>query len=211
MSARFAVLVSGSGTNLQALLEAAEQASFEICLVVSNREDAYGLERARQAGIKAVHVPHKGKTRQAFDAELVELLNTHDVDWILLAGFMRILSPVFLDAFPHRVVNIHPSLLPSFPGINAQKQAFDAGVRIAGATVHFVDAGMDTGPIIAQGAVAVHESDDEESLRQRILSVEHRIFPMVMQWLAEDRVSVVNGDVQIDLPAAKNRYLFLAD
>ena len=211
MSARFAVLVSGSGTNLQALLEAAEQASFEICLVVSNREDAYGLERARQAGIKAVHVPHKGKTRQAFDAELVELLNTHDVDWILLAGFMRILSPVFLDAFPHRVVNIHPSLLPSFPGINAQKQAFDAGVRIAGATVHFVDAGMDTGPIIAQGAVAVHESDDEESLRQRILSVEHRIFPMVMQWLAEDRVSVVNGDVRIDLPAAKNRYLFLAD
>lgn len=211
MSARFAVLVSGSGTNLQALLDAAEQAPFEISLVVSNRKDAYGLERARRAGVHAVHIPHKGKSRGAFDAELVEVLKSHGVDWVLLAGFMRILTPVFLDAFPNRVVNIHPSLLPSFPGVNAQKQAFDAGVRIAGATVHFVDAGMDTGPIIAQGAVAVHDTDDEASLRNRILSVEHRVFPMVMQWIAEGRVSVENGKVSVALQPGEQRQVFLAD
>ena len=211
MSARFAVLVSGSGTNLQALLDAADEASFEIALVLSNREDAYGLERARHAGVKAVHIPHKGKSRGTFDAELVEVLNAHRIDWVLLAGFMRILTPVFLDAFPHRVINIHPSLLPSFPGVNAQKQAFDAGVRVAGASVHFVDAGMDTGPIIAQGAVPVRASDDAESLQQRILTIEHRLFPMVMQWAAEGRVCVVDGKAEVDLHSGEQTHFFWTD
>ena len=122
---------------------------------------------------------------------------------------MRILSPVFLDAFPGRVVNIHPSLLPSFPGVNAQQQAFDSGVRVAGATVHFVDAGMDSGAIIAQGAVPVLETDDADALQQRILAVEHQVFPMVMRWAAEGRLSVGDGEARVRLLAGESRHLWV--
>ena len=211
MSTRFAVLVSGSGTNLQALLDAAAGSPFEVAVVVSNREDAFGLERARRAGVKALCIPHKGKSRVAFDAELAEVLKSHQIDWVFLAGFMRILTPVFLEAFPNRVVNIHPSLLPSFPGVNAQLQAFDAGVQVSGATVHFVDAGMDTGPIIAQGVVPVLDTDTAESLRTRILSMEHRLFPMVMQWAAEGRISVHNDKADVTLREGDERLLWLGD
>jgi phosphoribosylglycinamide formyltransferase-1 len=210
MSVRFAVLLSGSGTNLASLIDAAAAptSQAEIAVVLSNKADAYGLQRARDASIPAVHISHRGKERSTFDADVVEALRSFDVEWVLLAGFMRILTPVFLDAFPYRVINIHPGLLPSFPGVRAQKQAFDAGVRIAGATVHFVDAGMDSGPVIAQGAVPVMEGDDAEALQQRILSVEHQLFPMVMHWAAEERLSVIDRHVCVDLKPGEQRYLW---
>ena len=137
----FGVLLSGSGTNLQALLDAAAQPDFpgRPAVVISNRRDAYGLERARQAGVPAVWIPHRGKDREEFDAELVATLRAHAVEWVALAGFMRLVTPTFLDAFPQRVINIHPALLPAFPGVDGQGQAHAYGVRIAGATVHFVD------------------------------------------------------------------------
>jgi len=210
MSTRFAVLLSGSGTNLAALIDAAgaPESQAEIALVVSNKRDAYGLQRAREAGIPTVHIPHTGKERAEFDAELVKTLRSHDVEWVLLAGFMRLLTPVFLDAFTQRVINIHPALLPSFPGVNAQQQAFDAGVRVAGATVHFVELGVDSGPVIAQGAVPVLEEDDAEALQRRILSMEHQIFPMAMHWAAEGRLSVKGRRVTVDLRPGEQRFLW---
>lgn len=210
MSVRFAVLLSGSGTNLASLIDAAAAptSQAEIAVVLSNKADAYGLQRARDASIPVVHISHKGKERSAFDADVVKALHAHNVEWVLLAGFMRILTPVFLDAFPNRVINIHPALLPSFPGVQGQQQAFEAGVRIAGATVHFVDAGMDSGAVIAQGAVPVLDSDDLTSLQQRILSVEHRLFPMVMGWASEGRLSVKEGQACVDLQSGEQRYLW---
>ena len=210
MSTRFAVLLSGSGTNLAALIEAAQApgSQAEIAVVLSNKVDAFGLQRARDADIPAVHISHQGKDRETFDAELVQVLRSHEIDWVLLAGFMRILTPVFLDAFEQRIINIHPALLPSFPGVNGQQQAFDSGVRIAGATVHFVEAGMDSGPVIAQGAVPVLEDDDIESLQKRILAVEHQLFPMVMRWAAEGRLSIKDGRACVKLHADEQRYLW---
>ena len=210
MSVRFAVLLSGSGTNLAALIDAANttESPAEIAVVVSNKAGAYGLQRARDAAIPAVHISHKGKERTEYDAELVQTLRAHNVEWVVLAGFMRILTPVFLDAFPNRVINIHPALLPSFAGVNAQQQAFDAGVRIAGATVHLVDAGVDSGPVISQGAVPVLEGDDPEALQQRILSMEHRLLPMVMHWAAQGRLSVVDKRVSVQLHSGEQRYLW---
>ena len=207
---RFGVLVSGSGTNLQALIDASmtDGHPAEIAVVISNKEEAFGLERARQAGIPAVHIGHKGKERAVFDQELVDTLVAHGVEWVALAGFMRILTPTFLTAFHNRVINIHPALLPSFPGTNGQKQAFAAGVRITGATVHLVDSGTDTGPIVAQGAVPVLEADTEETLQQRILSLEHCLFPMVFRWAAEGRVSVTDGRASVDLPEGEQRFLW---
>jgi phosphoribosylglycinamide formyltransferase-1 len=205
---RFGVLLSGSGTNLQALIDAAntQHHPAEIAVVISNRKDAFGLERARQAGIPAVHVPHKGKDRAVFDQELVDVLVAHDVEWVALAGFMRILTPTFLSAFHNRVLNIHPALLPAFPGTNGQGQAFESGVRIAGATVHLVDSGTDTGPIVAQGAVPVLETDTAETLQQRILRVEHVLFPKVFRWAAEGRVSVSDGRAVVTLPDGEERF-----
>jgi phosphoribosylglycinamide formyltransferase-1 len=186
------VLISGSGTNLQALLDACAAPSFpaRVAVVISNRRDAFGLERARAAGVPAVWIPHRGKTRGAFDAELVAALQGHGVEWVCLAGFMRIVTPVFLGAFPQRVLNIHPALLPAFPGIQAQAQALAAGVKVAGATVHFVDAGTDTGPIIAQGAVPVRDDDDEDALKARILAVEHELYPRALRQAVEGRLRI---------------------
>ncbi len=190
------MLVSGSGSNLQAILDAVatKKLDAEIAVVVSNVATAGGLERARAAGVTAVVVDHKAfAKREEFDAALVAKLREHQVDYVVLAGFMRIVTSVLLDAYPMRVVNVHPALLPAFPGVNAQRQALDYGVRVAGCTVHFVDAGTDTGPIIAQAVVPVLDGDDESTLRDRILVKEHALLPLVLQWLAEERVTIARA------------------
>ncbi len=196
MSLALGVLVSGSGTNLQALLDAIASKNLDatIACVVSNVASAKALERARDAGVATRVVDHKGYAdRRSFDAALVEVLRGHGVEYVVLAGFMRLLTPTFLDAFPHRVVNIHPSLLPAFPGVDAQGQAFRYGARVTGCTVHFVDAGTDTGPIIAQVAVPVLDGDDEAALRGRILEQEHQLLPRVLSWIAEGKIEILPG------------------
>lgn len=209
---RLGVLVSGSGTNMQAVLDAiaGRQLDAQVAVVVSNVATSKALDRARQAGVEAVVVDHKGfPDRASFDAALVETLRSRGVEVVVLAGFMRIVTGVLLEAFPMRVVNVHPALLPAFPGVDGQKQALEYGVRISGCTVHFVDQGTDTGPIIAQAVVPVLEGDDVEALRARILAKEHELLPRVLQWIAEGRVEVepaksaggrarvhVRGDVQ---------------
>ena len=193
MTIALGVLVSGTGSNLQAILDAvaAGRLDARVTVVVSNVAGAKGLERAAAAGVPTCVVSHKDyPNREAFDAALVDTLRAHGVEWIVLAGFMRVVTPVFLDAFPHRVVNIHPALLPAFPGTHGPRQALAYGVRVAGCTVHFVDAGTDTGPIVAQAAVPVFADDDEASLASRILAEEHKLLPQVMQWIAEGRVRV---------------------
>ncbi len=190
---RLGVLVSGGGTNLQSILDAiaAGRLDAEVRVVVSNKADAGGLARAANAKVPARFIDHKAyPDRGAFDRALVETLRAHDVEWVVLAGFMRIVTDVFLEAFAMRTVNIHPSLLPAFPGKDAQKQALDHGVRVAGCTVHLVDRGTDTGPILAQAAVPVLTGDDVDALRARILVKEHELLPAVLQWIAEGRVTV---------------------
>ncbi|HEY3817862.1 MAG TPA: phosphoribosylglycinamide formyltransferase [Polyangiaceae bacterium] len=187
------VLVSGTGSNLQAILDAvaSKRLDARVAVVVSNVAAAGALARAKAAGVETVVVDHKAYAdRRAFDAAIVEVLRARAVEVVVLAGFMRLLTDVLLGAFPMRVVNVHPSLLPAFPGVDSQKQALDYGVRVTGCTVHFVDVGTDTGPIVAQTAVPVEEGDDEASLRQRILAREHELLPRVLQWMAEGRVSV---------------------
>ncbi|MCL2726029.1 MAG: phosphoribosylglycinamide formyltransferase [Polyangiaceae bacterium] len=187
------VLISGSGTNLQAIIDriAEGQLPAKIAVVISNVASAKGLDRARRAEIPTVVLDHKAfPSRAAFDEKMVETLRAHDVECVVLAGFMRIVTKVLLDAFPYRVINIHPSLLPAFPGVNAQAQAVAYGVRISGCTAHFVDAGTDTGPVIAQRSVDVFERDDEESLRKRILREEHVLLPAVLGWIARGWLEV---------------------
>jgi phosphoribosylglycinamide formyltransferase 1 len=191
------VLVSGSGSNLQAVIDAVSGGKLRATLgvVISNVATAKALDRARAAGVAAVVIDHKAHaTRASFDAAVVDVLRSHGVTCVVLAGFMRLVTPALLDAFPHRVVNIHPALLPAFPGVHAQAQALAYGVRVTGCTVHFVDAGTDTGPIIAQAAVPVLDSDDEPTLRDRILVKEHELLPEVLQWIADGRVEVVAAD-----------------
>jgi phosphoribosylglycinamide formyltransferase 1 len=191
------VLVSGSGSNLQAILDAIDTGRLDArCrLVLSNRPGVFALERARAAGVPSVTVDHKQyPTRQAFEEQVVSELRAQGVEWLALAGFMRVLSPLLLDAYRGRVVNIHPSLLPAFPGVDAQGQAHAYGVKVAGCTVHFVDSGVDSGPIIAQTAVPVFASDSAEDLRLRILEQEHLLFPQALQWIAEGRVHLVAQD-----------------
>ncbi len=189
-----AVLVSGNGTNFQAIVDAIESGRIQrariVCLV-SNKPDAYALERAKKHNIPALVLEHKAyPNRQAYDGALVELLRQHDVQLVLLAGFMRLLSPVMIEAFPHAIINIHPALLPAFPGIDAQKQALDYGVRYTGCTVHFVDTGTDTGPIILQAVVPVLQDDTLESLTQRIHGEEHRSYVEAVRLFCEGRLKV---------------------
>lgn len=209
---RLAVLVSGSGTNLQAVLDAVRAGTLEaeVAVVVSNKASAPALDRARNAGVATLVLSHRDyASREAYDAAMVEALAAHRVDLVVLAGFMRIVTPVLLGAFPNRVVNVHPSLLPAFPGMDAQRQAFEAGVAITGCTVHLVDGGMDTGPIVAQAAVVVRAEDDEASLRARILVEEHRLLPRVLQWFARGQVSVVSegGAPRVVVGEAPRGYL----
>lgn len=192
------VLVSGSGTNLQAILDAIAAGTLDarVALVLSNKPRVAALERARRAGIASEVVSHRAfASREAFDGYMVTRLKAHGVDTVVLAGFLRVVTPVLLEAFSGRVINIHPSLLPAFPGLDAQGQALDAGVKVAGCTVHFVDAGTDTGPVIAQAAVPVLDEDTHDTLRDRILVMEHRMLPAVLQWLAEERVQTVGRKV----------------
>jgi len=175
-----AVLISGRGSNLQSLIEATRDGRLDatIALVISNRADAQGLERAKAANIPTLVMPHVAHaSREHYDRALVEVLVENRIGLICLAGFMRLLGPTFCDLFPHRILNIHPSLLPSFPGQDAQRQAFRHGVRVSGVTVHFVTAELDAGPIIAQASVPVHDDDTEEMLSARILAAEHRLYP----------------------------------
>lgn len=190
------VLVSGSGSNLQAILDAIARGDLNarVRLVISNVAGVKALERAEKAGVPTKVVPHKEfANRDAFDAHLVEVVREAGAQYVVLAGFMRILTARFLDAFPARVINIHPSLLPAFPGVDAQKQALDKAVRITGCTVHLVDAGTDTGPILAQAAVPVLDDDDRDALAARILEQEHRVLPAVLQWIAEGRLTITEG------------------
>jgi phosphoribosylglycinamide formyltransferase-1 len=197
---KLGVLVSGRGSNLQALIDAARRGELggEIAVVVSNVETALGLERARQAGIPAVFRDHRGKRREAYDAEIVEILSAHQVDLVCLAGFMRLLSPVFVRAFPGRIVNIHPALLPAFPGLDAQRQAWDHGAKVTGATVHLVDEGLDSGPIVAQEAVSVLPGDTPDTLAARILEAEHRLYPRAVRLLLESRCRVEGRRVIVE-------------
>ncbi|NVJ27487.1 phosphoribosylglycinamide formyltransferase [Myxococcus sp. AM011] len=190
---RLGVLVSGSGSNLQALLDACAREDFpaEVACVVSNVPTAYALERARAAGVSAVVVDHKAHASKVeFEAALLEALRAAGVEWVCLAGFMRLLSADFLGRFAGKVLNVHPSLLPSFPGLHAQRQALERGVKVAGCTVHFVDAGTDTGPIIGQAAVPVLPDDDEKSLSARILIEEHRLYPLAVRLAVTGQVAM---------------------
>ncbi len=190
---KLGVLISGTGTNLQAIIDAVERGELraEICAVISNRPGAQGLERARRHGIPARVIEHRRfASREEFDRALVAALGEHGVELVACAGFMRLLSPVMLAAFPDRIMNIHPALLPAFPGIDAQKAALDYGVRIAGCTVFFVREGVDDGPIIVQAAVPVRPDDDAERLSRRVLAQEHRIYPLAIRLYQEGRLRI---------------------
>ncbi len=190
---RLGILLSGRGSNFEAIADqvAAGRLDAAIAVVISNRPEARGLEVARQRGLLAVPLPSKGLDREAYDRSLVEELKKHAVDLVCLAGFMRLLSAHFVRAFPQRILNIHPSLLPSFPGLDAQQQALEHGVKVTGCTVHLVDEYLDAGPIILQAAVPVEDNDTAESLSSRILEQEHRIY--------SDAIGIMlSGKYQID-------------
>jgi phosphoribosylglycinamide formyltransferase-1 len=197
---RVGVLVSGRGSNLQALIDAAREGRLggSVEVVVSNVEGAPALDRARRAGVPAVVRDHRGLRREDYDEELVRVLRAHAVGLVCLAGFMRILSPAFLAAFPGRVLNVHPSLLPAFPGLEAQCQAWEHGVKVSGATVHLVDEGLDAGPIVAQEAVPVREDDTPQSLAARILEAEHRIYPAAVRVLLSGRYRIEGRRVIVE-------------
>jgi phosphoribosylglycinamide formyltransferase-1 len=205
---KIGVLASGGGTNLQSLIDHWRKGTLapaELTVVGANVATAFALERAAAAGIPTFVLSHKTfAAREEFDRALAAELRARGVELVVLAGFMRVLTPAFLAAFPHRVVNIHPALLPSFPGTHAQKQALDYGVKLTGCTVHFVDTGTDTGPIIAQTAVPLLPDDDEEDLRERILAEEHRLLPAVVRAIAAGKVTVEGRRVRVagaDAPA----------
>jgi phosphoribosylglycinamide formyltransferase 1 len=182
---RLGILLSGRGSNFQAIAEniSAGRIPADVAVVIANRPDAQGLVAARERGIAAVSLPSKGLDRESYDRDLIAVLRKHAVEWVVLAGYMRILSAEFIRAFPQRILNIHPSLLPAFPGLDAQYQAYDYGVKISGCTVHFVDEHLDHGPIVMQAAVAIEPDDTAESLSGRILEQEHKIYSQSLQQL----------------------------
>ncbi|MGA2434486.1 MAG: phosphoribosylglycinamide formyltransferase [Bryobacteraceae bacterium] len=190
---RLGILLSGRGSNFEAIADSvvAGRIEAEIAVVISNRPEAPGLETARQRGLNAVSIPSKGLDREVYDRLVVAELEKNRVDLVCLAGFMRLLSAGFVRAFPHRILNIHPSLLPSFPGLDAQHQALEHGVKIAGCTVHFVDENLDSGPIVIQAAVPVLDGDDADSLSARILEQEHRIYTEAIR-------TVLSGNFRIE-------------
>jgi len=206
---KLGVLVSGRGSNLQAIIDNIENGtlSAELAVVISDQADAYALERARKHGLAAVHVSAKGfkGKREEYDALLVKELRERDVELVCLAGFMRIITPTLIKAYSNHILNIHPALLPAFPGLHVQKAALEYGVRFSGCTVHFVDEGIDTGPIIIQAVVPILDNDTEDSLSTRILRQEHKIYSRAIQLYADGRlairgrrVSVSNGEQSAD-------------
>ncbi len=199
---RVAILISGRGSNMAALITAAQAADYpaEIALVLSNRPDAKGLVTARDARLATAVVDHTrfGKDREAFERALQAELDAQAIDIVCLAGFMRLLTPWFVSHWQGRMLNVHPALLPAFKGLDTHERALAAGVRIPGATVHFVVPEMDSGPVIAQGALAVREDDTAETLGRRVLAIEHRIYPLALRLVAEGRVSVADGRCRIE-------------
>jgi len=199
---RVACLISGRGSNMAALIEAAKAKDYpaEIVLVVSNVPGAGGLATAATSGIATATIDHKtfGKDRAAFERALQDVLVQHRIDLVCLAGFMRLLTPWFVGQWPNRMLNIHPALLPSFKGLDTHARALESGVKLHGATVHFVVPEMDSGPVIAQGAVSVKDDDTEAALAARVLAVEHRIYPLALGLVAADRVEVAGNRCRID-------------
>src|SRR5512136_884768 len=189
---KLGALVSGSGSNLQAIIDNIEGGRLDahIQIVISNIPGVYALERAEKHGILAMVLPHKGLKREEFDQKLVEVLKAHEVELVILAGFMRIITPVLLRAFPMRVMNIHPALLPAFPGTHVWQTEVDSGVKFAGCTVHFVDEGTDTGPIIIQAVVPVYDEDTADTLNARILKQEHKIYSQAIQLYAAGKIKI---------------------
>ena len=198
MKRRIGVLLSGRGSNFVALAEsvaAGRIPSAELAIVVSNREGAPGIDKAKERGITTRVIPSKGLEREAYDRQVAAVLNEHKVDLICLAGYMRLLSPYFVAAFPNRILNIHPSLLPSFPGLESQRQALEYGVKFAGCTVHFVDENLDAGPIVLQATIPVHDEDTEATLSERILAEEHRIYSEAVKIVLEGKYKIAGRRV----------------
>ena len=198
---KLGILISGNGSNLQSIIDHIEKGSLKatIKIVISNNPDAYGITRAKKHGIPVVVLKNGDfKNKEDFDLELINILKNNSVDLVILAGFMRIITSTLLNAFPQKIMNIHPALLPSFPGIHGQKQALEYGVKLSGCTVHFVDEGVDTGPIIIQSAVQVFDDDTEEILAARILKEEHRIYPQAIQLFAEGKIEIKGRRVRIN-------------
>jgi phosphoribosylglycinamide formyltransferase-1 len=193
MKKRIGVLLSGRGSNFEALAEsvaAGRIPNAEIAIVISNREGAPGIQRAESRSIRTRVIPSKGLEREAYDRQVAAVLDEHKIDLICLAGYMRLLSPYFVENFPNRILNIHPSLLPSFPGLESQRQALEYGVKVAGCTVHFVDENLDAGPIILQAVVPVLDEDTEASLSEKILQEEHRIYSKAVQIVLEGKYKI---------------------
>ena len=193
MKKRIGVLLSGRGSNFEALADSVSNGRIpnaEIAIVISNREGAPGIERAQARGINSRVIPSKGLEREAYDRQVVEVLHEHKVDLVCLAGYMRLLSPYFVAAFPQRILNIHPSLLPSFPGLESQRQALEYGVKFAGCSVHFVDENLDAGPIVLQAVVPVKDDDTVETLSERILREEHRIYSEAVRIVLEGKFKI---------------------
>jgi len=198
MTKRIGVLLSGRGSNFEALAESVAAGRIpgaEIAVVVSNRDGAPGIAKAKQRGIATCVIPSKGLEREAFDRQVVAVLNEHKVDLICLAGYMRLLSPYFVAAFPNRILNIHPSLLPSFPGLESQRQALEYGVKFAGCTVHFVDENLDAGPIVLQAVVPVQDGDTDGTLSERILGEERRIYTEAVKIVLEGKFKIAGRRV----------------
>jgi phosphoribosylglycinamide formyltransferase-1 len=198
MKKRIGVLLSGRGSNFVALADSVAAGRIpdtEIAIVVSNREGAAGIDKAKDRGIPTRVIPSKGLEREPYDRQVVAVLREHGVDLICLAGYMRLLSPYFVASFPNRILNIHPSLLPSFPGLESQRQALEYGVKIAGCTVHFVDENLDAGPIVLQAAIPVHDEDTEATLSERILVEEHRIYSEAVRIVLEGKFKIAGRRV----------------
>jgi len=193
------ILLSGRGSNFEAIARNVDAGRIpaRISAVISNREEAPGLALAKKMGLTARFVPSRGKEREAYDREVVAVLRDFQVDLVCLAGFMRVLSPYFIREFPNRILNVHPALLPSFPGVDAQRQALEHGVKFTGCTVHLVDDGVDTGPIVCQAVVPVRDDDTVETLSARILKEEHRIYSEAICLLVEDRIRIEGRVVRL--------------
>src|SRR5271154_3422971 len=208
MTKHIGVLLSGRGSNFEALAESVSAGRIpgaEIAVVISNKPDAKGLERAKARNIPTQMIPSKGLEREAYDRQVAAVLQEYKVDLICLAAYMRLLSPYFVAAFPQRILNIHPSLLPSFPGLESQRQALEYGVKFAGCTVHFVDENLDAGPIILQACVAIEDADTPESLAERILREEHRIYTEAVRIVLEGRYRIAGRRVLRDAPKGLER------
>ena len=197
---RAVILISGNGSNLQSLIDNAKKIDLEICSVISNKEDAFGLKRAERANISTNFVdPNRFESREDFDKQLIAIIDELDIGLIILAGYMRILSSDFINHFAGKILNIHPSLLPKFPGLNTHRKAIDAKEKYHGATVHFVTEELDGGPIISQEIVEIDPIDTEYSLAQKVLEKEHILYPRVIHWYTQNRLKLINNDrVELD-------------